>query len=56
MLLSTLGWALYGWVWVSRRKQGFYNWTIVAIATLGYVFILLGFFLAGMLATGFHKF
>ncbi len=56
VLLSSLGWGLYGWVWVSRRRQGFYSWTIVAIATLGYIFILLGFFLSNFIATGFHRF
>jgi len=56
VILSTLGWGLYGWVWVSRKRRGFYSWLIVAIATLGYIFILLGFFLSNLIATGFHRF
>ena len=56
VILSTLGWALYGWVWIMRKKQGFSSKTMVATATLGYFFVLLGFFLSSLFATGFHRF
>ncbi len=56
VLLTTLGCALYMVVWLQRRRRGFCSRSIVGLATLGYAFILVGFFASGMLAFGFHSF
>jgi len=55
-ILSAAGWLLYGWVWVMRKRRGFSSRPIVAAATIGYILVLLGFFLSGYIATGFHRF
>jgi ABC-type uncharacterized transport system permease subunit len=56
VILSSFGWAIYGGVWAARKMQGFFSRSMVAAATLGYICVLLGFFLSNLFATGFHRF
>ena len=56
VITSALGLGLYALVFALRRKRGFFSWPIVAAATLGFVFVLLGFFLSNYFTVGFHRF
>lgn len=56
VVLTVLGWALFTGVWLMRRRQGFCTSRVVGLATLGFIFMLLGFFADSLLAMGFHEF
>jgi len=56
VVLTLAGCVLYALVWVMRRRQGFCSRTVVALATLGFACVLIGFFATSLFTAGFHHF
>ncbi len=52
ILLTTIGFLVYGAVLLIRKRQGFCSRIVVGLGTVGFICILLGFFAAGILNSG----
>jgi len=56
ILLTLVACVLYAAVWALRKKQGFSTKPVVALATIGFALIMIGFLLSGIAGMGVHKF